>query len=126
MEKKFKILVCGGRNYRDWDTLVAQLDTLQPISCIVNGGAGGADEMAADYAHERSIMCYTHHAKWSEYGRRAGPVRNRQMLDLHPDLDMVVAFPGGKGTADMVKAADERKILVWDLRVENSPANTKT
>ncbi len=43
-------------------------------------------------------------AEWSKYGRRAGPIRNKQMLDVgKPHL--VVAFPGGAGTANMVKQA---------------------
>lgn len=35
----------------------------------------------------------------------AGPIRNSFMLALGPDL--VLAFPGGRGTADMVRQASE-------------------
>ena len=43
-------------------------------------------------------------ADWAKYGPVAGPIRNQDMLDLHRPK-MVIAFPGGKGTADMVKRA---------------------
>jgi hypothetical protein len=46
----------------------------------------------------------TFFAAWHEHGRGAGPIRNRQMLEEgRPDL--VVAFPGGHGTAGMIKLA---------------------
>jgi hypothetical protein len=43
-------------------------------------------------------------ANWKVYGRAAGPIRNMKML-LEGKPDLVVAFPGGIGTADMVKKA---------------------
>lgn len=52
-------------------------------------------------------------ADWERNGRAAGPIRNRQMLDGKPDL--VIAFPGGKGTADMVAEAKRRGIAVREV-----------
>lgn len=49
-------------------------------------------------------------ADWERYGKRAGPIRNRKMLDQGPDL--VVAFGGDKGTADCVREARRRGIAV--------------
>jgi UDP-N-acetylmuramoylalanine-D-glutamate ligase len=54
-------------------------------------------------------------ADWKTHGKAAGPKRNRQMLDdAKPDL--VVAFPGGRGTDDMVNKAKSRGVPV--VRVE--------
>ncbi|MEM9912925.1 MAG: hypothetical protein AAF922_19365 [Pseudomonadota bacterium] len=48
-------------------------------------------------------------------GRAAGPIRNKEMLDEGcPDL--VVAFPGGRGTANMVKQAQAAGVEVLDKR----------
>jgi predicted Rossmann-fold nucleotide-binding protein len=111
-----KILVCGGRNYRDEERVYDQLDTLQEIggvSLIIEGGAHGADSLARRWAHDRGIHCVTMLALWDHYGPSAGPKRNAAMLLLQPDL--VMAFPGGAGTADMVKKARERKIDVMEI-----------
>lgn len=71
---------------------------------MIEGGANGADHFAKAWAEERGIPFRTFHANWRMYGRAAGAIRNAQMLaEGKPDL--VVAFPGGPGTADMVRRA---------------------
>lgn len=107
-----KVLVCGGRNYRDYVSLRDMVDRFSP-TWIINGGARGADTLASQYADEKGIPCAVVRAPWSTHGPSAGPVRNRWMLDLEPDW--VIAFPGGRGTADMIRAAREKKIPVTDL-----------
>jgi hypothetical protein len=102
-----KVLVCGGREYRDVRRVYNELDRLHsetPITLIIHGGADGADRLAGDWAHDRNIECTVYKADWKTYGRSAGPRRNSQMLtEGKPDL--VVAFPGGIGTADMCDKA---------------------
>jgi hypothetical protein len=50
-------------------------------------------------------------AQWKKHGRAAGPIRNQRMLDKgKPDL--VVAFPGGRGTADMIRRAERAGVPV--------------
>lgn len=103
------VLVCGGRDYNDYTNVFRTLYRLHgdhEITLIVHGGAAGADALAEKFAKEREIPCLRVPAKWSKYSKGAGPRRNAQMLDfmgIHPDL--VVAFPGGPGTANMVKLA---------------------
>ena len=101
-----KILVCGGRDYHD-DSLMEQvLDQIQPGE-IIHGGARGADRLAGEYARQRGIPCREYPAQWNRYGKSAGYRRNEQMLrEGHPDL--VVAFPGGRGTAHMINTAREQ------------------
>ena len=101
------VLVCGGREYLDYRKLKETLDALHedtPIQVIIQGGARGADAMAAKWARAAKIALTTFHANWNKYGKSAGAIRNQQMLDIgKPDL--VLAFPGGRGTADMAKRA---------------------
>ncbi len=52
-------------------------------------------------------------ANWDEYPRRAGIIRNREMLEHKPDA--VIAFEGGPGTANMVKIADRAGIAVYRI-----------
>jgi predicted Rossmann-fold nucleotide-binding protein len=98
-----KVLVCGGRNYSDTKRLYEVLDQLQP-SLVINGGASGADELSTQWARERGIEVQQFYAEWGRYGRKAGPIRNATMLaNSRPNL--VIAFCGGRGTADMIDRA---------------------
>lgn len=105
-----RVLICGGRDYSDIAEMYRILGVL-PISVVISGHAKGADQMAEMYANERGLAVEIYPADWEKHGKRAGPIRNIQMLD-EGKPDMVVAFPGGKGTAHMVKIAKERDIFV--------------
>jgi hypothetical protein len=99
-----KVLVTGGRGFSNRTLLFASLDSLHAdhaFTMIIHGGASGADRLAGEWAASRCIPVEVHPADWQKYGRAAGPIRNQRMIDRKPD--MVVAFPGGRGTADMVR-----------------------
>lgn len=101
-------IITGGRDYTDRDRVWTTLDTYRSyITLVVQGGARGADKLAADWAAARGVPCETFVADWAAHGKAAGPLRNRQMLEAHPDA-VVVAFPGGRGTANCVSEARRR------------------
>lgn len=99
-----RLLVTGGRDYRDFQALASILDTLHaktPISTLIHGAARGADSLASAWAAYRDIPSHAYPAKWDKEGKAAGPIRNQLMLtEGRPDA--YLAFPGGRGTADMV------------------------
>ncbi len=111
-----KLLVTGGRTYFDREVVDSSLDQVllyyNKIGAVIHGDANGVDALADDWAWKRGIQQVKCPANWTYNGKAAGPIRNRSMLVLQPDL--VVAFPGGTGTADMKKAAAERGIRVWE------------
>lgn len=114
-----KILVCGGRDFRDRDKLVEILDcihTLTPITYLVHGDAYGADRFADWWAIRSTVTPLAYPANWDKYGKAAGPIRNRQMLDENPDIRLVVAFPGGVGTKNMTVLAKARNIKVMEIK----------
>jgi len=107
---KSRVLVCGGRNYDDFAHVKGTLDNLvqflAPEFCIIQGGAKGADSLARHWAKLQGVCCITVPANWDCYDNKAGSIRNKWMLDFcKPDL--VVSFPGGTGTAHMVKLAKQ-------------------
>jgi hypothetical protein len=110
-----KVLVCGGRDYCRGDHIFETLDKLhaaRAITQIIEGGARGADSFARYWAIERSVPYRTFKADWMTYGNAAGSIRNERMLK-EGDPDLVIAFPGGAGTRDMVmKARHAKKRLV--------------
>lgn len=116
-KKDIRVLVCGGRDYTDYKTVRETLERIHrehTIAVLVHGGARGADGLAAHWASlYPRIVIECHRADWGGRGKKAGPERNKRMLETNPD--MVVAFPGGNGTAHMVsisRAAGKRVIHV--------------
>lgn len=110
-----RLLACGGRNFTDRDFVFEVLDRIhakRPIVLVIEGGARGADRMARMWAISRGIQYVTESAQWELYGKSAGHIRNQAMLDLW-NPDGVVAFPGGRGTADMVSKAKAAGVVVY-------------
>lgn len=110
-----KILVCGGREFDNWELLCRTLDSVYlhekpPVIdnkvclTIIEGGAKGADFLARVWAKHRCLDWKEFSADWKQYGKRAGWLRNEQML-REGQPDFVIAFPGGGGTADMINRA---------------------
>jgi hypothetical protein len=115
-----RVLVCGGRDYDDRDQLFRILDAAHvanPIVCLIHGAARGADSLAADWALDRDVLCNAYPADWDRDGKAAGPIRNQRMLD-EGKPHIVIAFPGGRGTADMIRRAEKADIPV--VRVKPS------
>lgn len=112
-----KMLVCGGRDFSDYAFLCKKLDGIHKmynVTELIEGGAEGADTYARFWAESRKIKKITTvFAQWGEHGRQAGCIRNKAMAELNPDL--CVAFPGGNGTAIMVRIAMEYGIKVLEV-----------
>jgi predicted Rossmann-fold nucleotide-binding protein len=112
-----RVLVCGGRDYDDRLTVEAALGHElawrgwddEDIT-VVHGGARGADLLAADVARNFGYDVEVHRADWKAHGRGAGPMRNEEMAAS--GIDLCIAFPGGRGTEDMVRRAEEYEIPV--------------
>lgn len=109
-----KILVCGDRHYSRASFIRARLNRIPRLAVIIHGGAKGADTLAGEIAKELGFTVVPIYAEWDKYGRIAGPIRNRKMLDLKPEL--VIAFhddiENSKGTKDCVQEAKRRGISV--------------
>jgi len=133
MSRLLRVMVTGGRDY---DTMAAAghvhrvLDRLhaeEGIEEVIHGACGwnaddettwtrldmiGADAMADDWAEQRMIRVVRKPAHWTTQRRAAGPRRNAAMVAMGPDV--VVAFPGGPGTAGAMKLAREAGLRVID------------
>lgn len=121
------VLVTGGREFANVPFLWEALDCIdnalsEPgITCIVEGASDevagrycGADYWARQWAFCRGRAQRSMPAKWDSHGKAAGPIRNAEMLErFKPGL--VVAFKGGRGTADMMSKASRANIPLLDL-----------
>lgn len=128
-----RILVCGGRYYTDRDAVYRWLDKNTPRTepdeygndmpagvTIIHGKCPtGADSFADDWAVVNWCGIEEYPADWNTYRKAAGPIRNQRMID-EGKPDKAVAFPGGNGTADMVRRLKKAGIPV-DVITSQTP-----
>lgn len=130
------VLICGGRDLTDWRWFADELEKIAfdyfPRTSpdkygnflysvkIIAGGARGADTLAYDWAVVNWTKYQEFKADWNKHKKAAGPIRNQQMLDEgRPEL--VIAFPGGSGTADMVRRAKKAGVRVIEVQARVAP-----
>ena len=89
----------------------------RPVHLLLHGGARGADAAIGRAAQQLGWSALVMPAQWQLHGRAAGPIRNRELLEqavgravIHCSPGcltsvLVVAFPGGAGTASLVREA---------------------
>jgi len=135
------VIVAGGGRDLAWPVplicreLLAHADG-RPVHLLLHGGARGADQAIAIAADQLGWPAAALPADWRRFGRGAGPIRNRQLLELairHAQSHssplsavgvLVVAFPGGAGTASLLQLARQRVLssVVPLLVVEVAPS----
>lgn len=115
-----KFAVIGSRTFADVELLERTLDQLR-FTCLVSGGAQGADRLAESYARARGIPVEIFKPDW-RMGRGAGPTRNGQIIEA---CDQVVAFWDGasKGTKDAIAKARTKGRPVVVVRFDLNELN---
>lgn len=109
-----RILICGSRTFDDKAAIQAVLSMYDPAEdIIIEGAAPGADTLAFQVGRQLGFSVHVYPAQWNKYGKRAGYLRNKQML-VEGRPDIVHAFPLGesKGTRMMIKLAQEAGVEV--------------
>lgn len=117
----FRVIVAGSRSFNDYTALQMACDKLLAKKkqthniVIISGTARGADSLGEKYAFERGYAIERFPADWLQYGKAAGPIRNRQMAE---NADALIAFWDGysTGTRNMIMEAKKKGIAV---RVNN-------
>lgn len=109
------VLVCGGREFSQKARLFGTLDSVHRkhgITLLIHGDARGADRLGEEWAKRREVPYLGVPAYWTKLKKAAGPERNGRMLTYRPEV--VIAFPGGTGTADMIEQANQAGVRVWE------------
>jgi predicted Rossmann fold nucleotide-binding protein DprA/Smf involved in DNA uptake len=104
-QKKKKLAIVGSRNFDDYAMLNEKLTPYKNIvELVVSGGAKGADSLGEKWAKENNIPVKIFHPDWKKYGRAAGPIRNKEIIN---NADVVIAFWDGKssGTKSSIELA---------------------
>jgi len=86
-------------------------------STVVSGGAKGADTIGENWANDNNIKCVVYKPDWKKLGKRAGIVRN---YDIIKDADHVLAFPSrhGKGTQHSISIAKKANKDVIQIYID--------
>jgi hypothetical protein len=114
--KRKPVIITGGRAFSDKAMMTKVLAALDPAA-VAHGAAEGADTMAGKWARERGRPVIEVPANWKFYDNAAGAIRNRWMLAWIASHDLrwyILAFPGGNGTASMIREAQKAEITVLD------------
>lgn len=112
-----RAIICGGRGFDDAQQMNEVLKN-EGVSFVIEGGASGADALAWRWARKHlgkgSDHAMQFQARWDLHGRAAGPIRNQAMLDQGKP-QVVIAFDGGRGTADMIRRAKRAGVPVLEI-----------
>lgn len=103
--KIVKLAIIGSRNFVDYSYMksaILEHFDISSLTTIISGGATGADKLAEKFAEEYNLAKEIYYPNWKTYGRAAGPIRNKQIID---NCDACIAFPinESKGTYNAIK-----------------------
>jgi hypothetical protein len=104
-----RVLVCGGRDFDDQAIVYRGLDLFhgkQMISLVIHGKQRGVDTLAGRWARLNGIdeLPFSADEDFAKWGARGGSIRNGRMLRVGKP-SVVLAFPGGPGTRNMIGQA---------------------
>lgn len=120
-----RVIVTGSRDYWDrhavWDALDKLYEEYGHIELVHGGCPTGADAAADDWARFRKVTPEVFRAKWDLYGRRAGPIRNEQMVKAGADRVLAFIRNGSKGASHTVQLAHEAGITVDTEVINDGP-----
>lgn len=112
--RPWTLLVTGSRFYSRGEMVWGALEQVRSrhpgLHLLVGDCPTGVDAMALAWAREQGVPVQVVEADWKQYGRAAGPKRNEVMAKRRPNL--VLVFPGGAGTTDMLRRARRRKLPI--------------
>ncbi|OJY72126.1 MULTISPECIES: DUF2493 domain-containing protein [unclassified Rhizobium] len=112
-----RLLVCGGRHYEDAELVQRALIALHwrsPISVLIHGNMTGTGIIAEGWARRAGVPVVRYPPNWELYGSKAEHLRSQFMLNDSRST-LVMAFPGGRNTADLVQQAMKAKIAVLEI-----------
>lgn len=115
IDDTMKTAIIGSRSISDYGFVSNELQKYT-ITHIVSGGARGVDTLAERYAKDNNIPRTVYKPDWKRYGKAAGPIRNRTIVD---DVERVIAFWDGtsRGTLDATNYAKSINKLTYMVNI---------
>jgi len=114
-----KLAIVGWRKFNDFRSFETELNKtldqwqikLESIEMVISGGAMGTDSLASKWAKSHKIPLKVFYPDWDKHGKKAGPLRNSQIVD---ECTHIIAFPSrqGRGTQDSIRKAKQNKKIM--------------
>lgn len=122
-EEAVKVGIVGSRDYPDLEAVRRFVAALPEGTVVVSGGARGVDQTAEDAARARGLVVDVKIALWQQHGKRAGPMRNREIVEAS---DEIVAFwdgvsPGTRSTIDIAHGAQKKVRVFYPFQEPKAP-----
>lgn len=118
-----KLAIVGYRDFHDYETLCnhvnewrKEIEMDKKITHIISGGASGVDKLAEKYAKDNNINIIIHYPDWKKYGKNAGPLRNKLIVN---DATHLIAFvhENSKGTVNCYNYAIEKELITKKIMI---------
>mgnify|MGYP002712303011 CR=1 FL=1 len=112
---KMRMLITGSRDYKDKEIIIDAIEKylgneyIEDV-IIIEGGARGADRIAQQHALDMGYIVETYPANWDKYGKKAGSIRNQEMVDSGADICLAFPLEGSIGTYDCIRRAKKSGI----------------
>lgn len=126
LRRIMKVIIAGGRDFTNYALVETAIKVSGfEISQVVSGKAKGVDTLGEVWALANNVPVEAFPADWSQHGRAAGPIRNREMAEY---ADALIAIWDGesKGTANMIQQARNKKLDVFIYLVKDTDGKTNT
>ena len=120
------VIIAGGRDFTNYALVEEAIKrSAFEITQVVSGNAKGVDTLGEVWALAHNVPVEAFPADWSQHGRAAGPIRNRQMAEY---ADALIAIWDGKskGTANMIQQARNKKLNVFIYLVKDANVGKST
>jgi len=102
-----RVLITGSRIWNDPQMMGEALSGVyEPGAVLIEGGAAGADTMAATIWKHLGGVIETHSADWVGLGRGAGFIRNQEMVDSGADICLAFIRAESSGATHCAHAAE--------------------
>lgn len=114
-----RVCVTGGHDFKDEASLIRELDSLWdqgvigPDDTYIDGMAAGVDTMFNSWVKSKGVSILNIERKpanWNKYRKKAGPIRNCEML--FSGIDLLLSFPGNNGTAHMTRICSNAGVRI--------------
>lgn len=109
-----ELVFTGGRDYTDEKTIARIFNYFRPDIVHIGDCPTGLDNLVKNHCEFYGIKYFKYCANWNKHGKAAGPIRNKEMLVVAA-CDLLIAFPGGRGTTNCIKEAKKLGYIVLEV-----------
>jgi hypothetical protein len=112
-----RTIIAGTRSLTDYKLVEGAVEASGfEVTTVISGAAKGIDRLGERWAEKRSVPVERFPADWDAYGKPAGHIRNREMVEVAEAL--VAVWDGvSTGTEDCIAQARQRGLKVFVFRV---------